>query len=229
VYGHVQHWFRTHTEHRGLIIYICWGLWTCRNTIIFDDVLPNIYLTCNWILGFFKEHRKRSRKEHIKRRVVVLLIDHTYPVGFFYGAAQGLLGGVGCRLMISLHHSFNLWMGIEACTNNFSEIVALWTCLYWANHLGICDIRIFGDSRVAIDRINCKADIHSIFLQHWCLRIKDLLTHFTGTSFQHIFRENNMEADRMSKRGLGCVTETNVYFEELYGTSVIRTGSHQFF
>lgn len=119
-------------------------------------------------------------------------------------------------------------MGIEESINNFFELVAVWTCLFWANQLGISDIRIFGDSRFVIDWLNLKADLHSIYLQHWCFRINELLSLFTSTNFRHIFHENNMDADRLSKRGLGCEMGI-LHFEELSSSSVIKTDQIQIF
>lgn len=101
VEGHVQHWIQKHTQHRGLIIFICWGLWRCWNAKVFDDIAPNFYLTCIGIMGLFKDFKKRNHRDVLKRRVVEPLQDFTYPVGFFDGVAQGHQGGVGCRILIS--------------------------------------------------------------------------------------------------------------------------------
>lgn len=119
-------------------------------------------------------------------------------------------------------------MGIDDNTNNFSELVAVWACLFWAKRLGIRDIQNFGDSHVVIDWINLKTGIHSIYLQHWCTSIRDLLTYFTGTSFRHIFCENNQDVDRLSKRGLGKKMGS-LYFEELSGSSVIKADNFQMY
>lgn len=189
---------------------------------MFDDIAPNCFMTCFGIMGHYKDFKMRNHRDVLKRRVVEPLSDLTYPMGFFDGAAQGQPRGVGCRILFSQQHSYNVWMGIEDSTNKFSELVVVWTCLFWANHKGIRDIQIFVDSRVVIDWLNLKLEIHSIYLQQWCMRIKELLLLFTGTSFRHIFRENNMEVDRLSKHGLGCEMGL-LHFAELSGTSVTRT------
>jgi len=153
----------------------------------------------------------------------VPLRDWHYPVGFFDGAAQGHLCGAGCRIWINQHHYYNLWMSLEDCTNNCSEIIALWLCLHWAKQLGITDIRIMGDSKVVIDWFNHTADLHSILLLHWCRTIRTIQSHFSCVTVQHTYRENNMIADRLSKRGLGGQVGL-LQFEELMGTTVIRRG-----
>jgi len=185
-------------------------------------------LYSNRIMGLHKDYWKRKQRSPHLRRVTAPQADLVYPVAYFDGAAQGPLGGVGVRIILSPQHLVDLWMGIDACTNNFSEIVALWTCLYWTKRMDIHDIRVFGDSRVVIDWINGKADIHSIILQHWCSRIQVLVSHFSVTCFQHVYREFNMEADRLSKRGLGCTMGT-LYYEEFLGATVINHGAHRIF
>jgi len=172
--GIVRHWMRTQKSHRSLIIFICWGLWRCRNAFIFENIVPNIQIICNRIMGYYNLFSNCNLSTLVKHRMVEPLKDLQYPIGFFDGAAQGQLGGVGCRLWISPNHFYNLWMGLEDCTNNCSEIIALWLCLYWAMYLGITDIWIMGDSKVVIDWYNHVAELHSILLQHWCRSIRNL-------------------------------------------------------
>lgn len=225
VEGLVQHWFRTNSTKKGLVIFICWGLWRSRNSFIFDDIAPDVILTCNQIMGFYKDYWNQNHRSLQKRRVIAPFTVLAFPAAFFDGAAQGPLGGVGIRILLTSQHFTNLWMGIDACTNNFSEVVALWTCLYWVKRMDIQDIRVFGDSRVVIDWVNGKADIHSLLLQHWCSHIKGLVSQFSNTSFQHVYREYNKEADQLSKRGLSC-TMGSLYFEEYLGSTVISNGVH---
>jgi len=156
------------------------------------------------------------------RRVVRPITDLIFPVGFFDGAAQGHLGGVGCRILRSQSHHIDLWMGIEDCTNNCAEIIALWLCLFWARILHINDIRIFGDSRVIIDWFNHKSMIHTLSLQHWCRTIRDILPHYTCVTVRHTYRENNEDADRLSKKALGGHRGL-LNIEETRGSTIYRT------
>jgi len=163
-----------------------------------------------------------------RKRMIEPLSDLLYPIAFFDGAAQGSTGGVGCRFWISPVHFFDLWMGLEQCTNNCSEIIALWVCLYWGKVLGITDLRIRGNSKVIIDWYNHKAVIHSIILQPWCRSIQHINKHFTNVSVQHLYRELNEDADSLSKRGIGGQTGI-LHFEELQGSTIIRSGHNQIF
>lgn len=182
----VRHWFRYYKRHRRLIFYIYWGLWRCRNATVFRSQVYNVQFICNWILGLYALHKGDTSDSFHRKRLIEPLSDLLYPIAFFDGAAQGLSGGVGCRFWITLDHHYDLWMGLEQCTNNCSEIIALWVSLYWAKVLGITDLRIRGDSMVIIDWFNHKAEIHSILLQPWCRSIQQVIKHFTSVSVQHI-------------------------------------------
>jgi len=134
-----------------------------------------------------------------------------------------------CKATLDGSHSFKYWMWIDYCTNNFSELVAASALLYWARHLDVRDIRIFRDSRVVIDWLDGKSNIHSINLLHWCARIRKLLTGFSFTSFCHIYREYNMDADVLSKRGLGGLPDHILSFEEPRGSDIIKVGRIKLF
>jgi len=111
-------------------------------------------------------------------------------------------GGCGFVLYLNRSHKFQGWLHLDHCTNNFSEMVAAWGLLYWANRRNIKEVSIFGDSRLVIEWLNGKVTINNIFLEHWCLRIRDLVALFEVIQFQHIYRSFNEEADRLSKIGL---------------------------
>lgn len=150
--------------------------------------------------------------------------NYTFSAGFFDGAAHEQKGGCGFRLWLNDTHSYRCWMAIDNCTNNFSELVVAWALLHWVKLLNIWDIRIFGDSRVVIDQLAGKADLHSINLLHWCSQIKNILHFFTHTSFCHVYREHNRDADILSKKGIGG-TPGVMFYEELMGLNVISAGS----
>jgi len=223
VEGHFTHWKNSGHSHQSLLIFICWGLWRSRNEIIFEDRFPDCSLTFSRILGLYKDYGMGSLLPRKTLRIIEPLLLDTYPVDFFDGAAQGHDGGCGFRIWMDRAHFINGWLGIENCTNNFSELVAVWILLYWALHLNLRDIRIFGDSRVVIDWLNNKSSIHSINLIHWCARVKKLVGDFTFINFTHIFHVLNVDADILSKRGLGGPSGV-LFYEEQRGSTIIKRG-----
>ena len=82
------------------------------------------------------------------------------------------------------------------------EILALWGLMWFANHLRIDKISIFGDSKILIDHLNHEALINQNILSPWLLRIETQRMNFSFISFIHIYREKNSQADRLSKLGL---------------------------
>jgi hypothetical protein len=75
---------------------------------------------------------------------------------FFDGASKGNPGQAGCGGVIidpsGNTHSSYAW-GIGHATNNQAEFLALWQGLFQALHLGIQNIRIFGDSKQVLEAI----------------------------------------------------------------------------
>jgi hypothetical protein len=58
-----------------------------------------------------------------------------------------------------------------------------------------------GDSKVIIDWINQKGQLHAVNIEGWKLKTKELAT-FQDINFQHIYRDYNKEVDFLSKRAL---------------------------
>jgi ribonuclease HI len=77
-----------------------------------------------------------------------------------------------------------------------------WATLTLASRLSVSDIHVLGDSKIVIDWLNRKGTLHVATLDGWKDRITELLTLFRSISCAHIYREENQEADRLSKRAL---------------------------
>jgi len=198
--GFFGHWFKHMIYHRPLFLFVIWHIWLCRNSMVFKGTRPNALMTSWKAIHHFNEFNNQQVVKARRLRDPFCLSG--YPAGFFDGAAQGEYGGCGFVLHLNCSHKFQGWLHLDHCTNNFSELVAVWSLLFWANRRNIKDIRIFGDSRLVIDWLNGKVNISNIFLEHWCLRIRELIALFGDIQFQHIYRTFNEEADRLSKMGL---------------------------
>ena len=99
-----------------------------------------------------------------------------------------------------------------------AELLAFWRLLWFANQLYIEEIWVFGDAKVIIDHLNRGTSLRPGNLAHWLERIHAIKRNFTTITFSHVYREKNIKADRLSKRGLnGRFGEMNYY--ELYNAS----------
>jgi len=65
-------------------------------------------------------------------------------------------------------------------------------------------MRIYGDSFLVMNCLLGKNKILANNVIHRCYRIKELCRQFADISFSHIYRENNEEADFLSKKNIGC-------------------------
>jgi hypothetical protein len=61
---------------------------------------------------------------------------------------------------------------------------------------------VLGDSRVVIDWINHKSNLHSVQIEGWKNKTLQLSKLFTDICFLHIPRAFNTEADALSKTAL---------------------------
>lgn len=110
--------------------------------------------------------------------------------------------------------------------NTKSELLALWGLLFFAIHKKFLALQVRGDSKAIIDWALNKHEIHSVELEHWLSRVKDLFRQFSYLSFQHVYSEYNALADDLSKRaislGIGAI-----HWEEYSENSMIDSGSLQ--
>jgi ribonuclease HI len=97
-------------------------------------------------------------------------------------------------------------------SNTKAELVGAWATFAIAKLLDIHHIQILGDSKVVVDWLEQKGNLQAINIEGWKRRIRDLATSFQGTSFQHIFRESNEEADKLSKQALLAPRGRLIYF-----------------
>ena len=72
--------------------------------------------------------------------------------------------------------------------------------LWFATHLYVEELWVFGDLKIIMDHMNKGTKINLGALTHSIERIKDLKRSFTSINFSHVYREKNTEADRLSKK-----------------------------
>jgi len=221
-----DNWIIEHKRHSSLPFFICWGVWLLRNGIIFEDRRSHWMFSGMKILSLYKEFYKEP-KQAICRKIPAIVFDFNL-IGFFDGAAASGRGGSGFVLFINQDHFYRGWTGILECSNNLAELFAVWSLLYWAHHLKLSCFRVFGDSLLVINWLIGKSSIHAKHLIHLCYRIRELLSHFDQVHFQHVYRQYNLEADGLSKKGIGC-PEGILLIEEIEGGLLKSTIRHNIF
>ena len=126
----------------------------------------------------------------------------SFPAGFFDGVSANNVGGVGAQLILSNDHHFCFKLGVGPSTNTRSEVLALWTLLYCARHMGFSSLFFHGDSVVIINWFNRRSALTLLSLDGWCHCIRELETDFIQLTTTHIQREHNTMPYNLSKEAL---------------------------
>ena len=138
---------------------------------------------------------------HKSRHILQPTFNHDMAIGYFDGASQD--GGNKCgveAILISPHLGrYNIIWNCGIGTNTRSDLLALWSILHFARSLGIDAIQIAGDSMVIVEWFKGTIHLESILLTYWKERIMLLKGQLLEINIQHIYRELNTDADRLSK------------------------------
>lgn len=70
-----------------------------------------------------------------------------------------------------------------------------------------------------IDRVDKGDHLFSLLLMHWKSRVGELLSTFDSVHFHHIYKEQNVIADRLSRRSLGIMNILLLCEEYIRGNS----------
>jgi ribonuclease HI len=87
-------------------------------------------------------------------------------------------------------------------TNSRVELMGAWATLFLATKLSIYELFVLGDSKIVIDWLNRMGSILVANLDGWKEIIIDLIPLFRSITFARIYREENKEADVLSKKVL---------------------------
>jgi ribonuclease HI len=118
------------------------------------------------------------------------------------GGARWNPGYAGCGVYIT----DSWWKAIERrfkflgiATNNIAEYTAALLWIQRAIELWANDIELRADSKLVIEQLSWNYKVKNEELKKIFLQIQDTLDSWKGNiSFIHIFREQNIEADRLS-------------------------------
>jgi len=198
-----EDWWRKTTSQKlkYIPLLVIWGIWLARNKAIFTDKPSLPAITAALSIGIYN-----SLPEHLRatnqRRVMEVELDRSRPWAFFDGASQDNVCGGGAVLHLSETHHFTLSMGLGEGTNNFAELMSLKLLLIFALEKGCSTIACFGDSLNVINWVNHTQECRNLRLGNLLSTIRMLMLRFDIITCRHVYRENNIEADRASKDGL---------------------------
>lgn len=208
---------------RNLLPIICWGVWIARNRIIFTDRSPSaesIAIQSIAILSNIpepEESRKstQSREEQIRAGI---------PWAYFDGASHNNAAGVGIIIHLNKSHSLKASVGLGTGSNNFAKLSALKYLLCCLIHRNIFTVQIFGDSLNVVKWVNGKSRCQNYLLRPLLEEILNLKLSCNVFSIEHIYRDRNEEANKLSKDGLQQAMGSWILTEQVHDQ--IRVSDH---
>ncbi len=91
---------------------------------------------------------------------------------------------------------------IGEATNNQAEYRAVIAALEKAKELGAADLQFFLDSELVVKQLKREYKVKNGELAPLFLRVHNLVVGFKKVSFEHVRREQNVEADRLVNSAL---------------------------
>jgi ribonuclease HI len=182
----------------------CWFIWLERNKCIFESRIPStqgVALKIRGILeNLFGLRPRKGKSPRIKKTPAITLAS----VAWFDGATQanGILSGVGGVIKLSGNICYRWTLNCGPGTNTRAELLGVWASLILATRLDIDQLQVLGDSKIVIDWLNNRGTLQVTSLMGWLDRILELKNSFNIIRFAHIYREENGEADTLSKKAL---------------------------
>ena len=89
----------------------------------------------------------------------------------------------------------------------------VWASLSLAHKLDLDQLQLLEDSKIVVDWLNHKCNLYVTSLMGWMEKIRILITLFKDIRFEHIYKEENVEADTLSKQALQ-VPEGRIHFNK---------------
>jgi ribonuclease HI len=121
------------------------------------------------------------------------------------GGARGNPGPAGYGVRIEDAHGNlldELYGGLGIATNNVAEYNGLLAALTWAVDHGHRKVQIRADSELLVKQMRGEYRVKHPGLQPLAARARLLVARLADVTFQHVRREQNTEADRLSNLGM---------------------------
>ena len=120
------------------------------------------------------------------------------------GGARGNPGPAGYGVHIRLPDGSveELHGGLGIATNNIAEYNGLLAALRWAVEHGHTRVRILADSELLVKQMRGEYKVKNAGLQPLAARARLLVGQLERVTFEHVRREQNSDADRLSNVGM---------------------------
>jgi ribonuclease HI len=120
------------------------------------------------------------------------------------GGARGNPGPAGYGVHIELPDGsvVELHGGLGIATNNIAEYNGLLAALAWAIDHGHRVVRIKADSELLVKQMRGEYKVKNAGLLPLVARARQLVQQLDRVSFEHVRREQNKDADRLSNVGM---------------------------
>lgn len=138
-------------------------------------------------------------------------MDNNTWQAWFDGATKHTnpgIRGIGAVLKGPAGQIVEIAQEIGEGTNNEAEYCALMAVLDAAVDAGVQDLVVYGDSQLVIRQVNGEWLINSLGLVPLCKTVRELKAQIPQVSLRWIPREQNTEADALSKRAIGLAAPT---------------------
>ena len=123
---------------------------------------------------------------------------------FIDGGARGNPGPAGYGVFIELPDGsiVELHGGLGIATNNVAEYNGLLAALKWAIAHGHGHVRIKADSELLVKQMRGEYKVKNPGLQTLVATARALVNRLDRVTFEHVRREQNKDADRLSNVGM---------------------------
>ncbi len=126
------------------------------------------------------------------------------------GGARGNPGPAGYGVYIQRPDGTieELHGGLGIATNNVAEYNGLLAALKWAIDNGHRRLLVRADSELLVKQMRGEYKVKNAGLQPLAARARGMVAQLDGVTFEHVRREQNTEADRLSNVGMDEAEET---------------------
>lgn len=198
-------------------LFVCIAIWIARNHIIFNNKAPHWPTILNHTIADYNLIPETVSNPP-PRTINPIAIDKSKPWAFFDGSAQDAGCGGGAVLYINELHCYKIQIKLEKGTNNFAELCTAKHIIHFAHQKHCRHLQLFGDSQIVCNWLNYASHCHAYSLRHILDEAKRLTTSFDSFVCRHIYREQNTEADQLSKEAAHSQLDQWLIQEKIDGT-----------
>lgn len=186
---------------RTFPLLVVWGILLARNHRIFKDTFCPIARLAVEGVSLYESIPLSSNSQSISP-VQVQEIKGSIPWAYFDGASDiNKNCGVGLVIHFPSGNVLKASIGLGTRTNSFAELKDLHLILCWLSLRNEWEAQIFWDSLNSIKWANGMHLCRNFLLTPLLAEIIRLKICFSELKICHIYRERNIEADNLSKKG----------------------------